>query len=73
MSSKTKIIGFATLRGGTVVGDHDVILALDGERIRLGHIGEDRSIYANGALKAALWCQGRAPGHYAMADVLGLG
>lgn len=65
-------IGFATLRGGTVVGDHDVILALDGERLRLGHVGEDRAIYANGAVAAALWCAGRAPGHYTMSDVLGL-
>lgn len=66
-------IGFATLRGGTVIGEHEIILALDGERLRLGHIGETRAIYANGAIAAALWCEGRAPGLYTMAHVLGLG
>lgn len=65
-------IGFATLRGGTVVGEHDVIFALNGERLRLGHIGEDRAIYATGAVEAAIWCKGRPPGHYSMSDVLGL-
>lgn len=65
-------IGFATLRGGTVVGEHEVILALDGERVRLGHVGEDRAIYGNGAVQAALWTAGRPPGLYGMADVLGL-
>ena len=65
-------IGFAALRGGTVVGDHSVILAGPGERIELVHRAEDRSIFANGALRAALWARGRQPGYYAMADVLGL-
>jgi 4-hydroxy-tetrahydrodipicolinate reductase len=65
-------IGFATLRGGTVVGDHQVIFAGAGERIELGHRAEDRSVFARGALKAALWGHGRKPGHYNMADVLGL-
>ena len=65
-------IGFASLRGGTVVGDHDVILAGPHERIVLRHVAEDRGIFANGALQAARWGQGKKPGLYAMADVLGL-
>jgi 4-hydroxy-tetrahydrodipicolinate reductase len=65
-------IGFASLRGGSVVGDHSVILAGDGERIEIRHIAEDRGIFAKGALKAALWGQGRKPGLYSMRDVLGL-
>jgi 4-hydroxy-tetrahydrodipicolinate reductase len=65
-------IGFASLRGGTVVGEHDVIFAGDGERVVLRHVAEDRAIFANGALAAAKWGQGKKPGLYAMADVLGL-
>jgi 4-hydroxy-tetrahydrodipicolinate reductase len=65
-------IGFASLRGGSVAGDHMVILAADGERIELGHRAEDRSIFARGAVKAALWLAGQKPGRYTMADVLGL-
>lgn len=65
-------IGFATLRGGTVVGDHKVIFAGAGERLELAHIAEDRSLFAQGAIKAALWGRGRPPGLYSMADVLGL-
>ena len=65
-------IGFATLRGGTVVGDHQVVLALDGERVTLGHVAEDRAIFAGGAVAAALWVRNRPPGLYGMADVLGL-
>ncbi|MBI1328958.1 MAG: 4-hydroxy-tetrahydrodipicolinate reductase [Alphaproteobacteria bacterium] len=65
-------IGFASLRGGTVVGEHKVILAGPHERIELGHIAEDRSIFANGALAAARWGHGKKPGLYSMADVLGL-
>jgi len=65
-------IGFAALRGGSVVGDHTVILAGPGERIELSHRAEDRTIFARGALRAALWARGRKPGLYAMADVLGL-
>lgn len=65
-------IGFAALRGGDVVGEHDVIFAADGERIVLRHIASDRAIFARGALKAALWGQGRGPGAYDMLDVLGL-
>ncbi len=65
-------IGFASLRGGTVIGEHQVILAGPQERIVLGHVAEDRAIFAHGALAAAQWGQGRKPGLYAMADVLGL-
>jgi 4-hydroxy-tetrahydrodipicolinate reductase len=65
-------IGFATLRGGTVVGDHSVIFAGPSERIELAHRAEDRMIFARGAVKAALWARGQKPGLYAMADVLGL-
>lgn len=65
-------IGFAALRGGTVVGDHTVIFAGEGERIELSHRAEDRAIFARGALKAALWARGRKPGLYSMANVLGL-
>ncbi|HEY5225579.1 MAG TPA: 4-hydroxy-tetrahydrodipicolinate reductase [Methylovirgula sp.] len=66
-------IGFATLRGGTVVGDHMVMFAGPGERLELVHRAEDRGIFARGALHAARWAQGRKPGLYSMADVLGLG
>ena len=65
-------IGFASLRGGTVVGEHEVILAGAGERVVLSHIAEDRAIFARGAVAAALWGQGRKPGLYTMADVLDL-
>jgi 4-hydroxy-tetrahydrodipicolinate reductase len=65
-------IGFATLRGGTVVGDHSVIFAGAAERIELAHKAEDRMIFARGALKAALWARGQKPGLYSMADALGL-
>ena len=65
-------IGFAVLRGGDVVSDHRVIFASDGERVELTHVATSREIYARGALRAALWAQGRPPGLYSMADVLGL-
>jgi 4-hydroxy-tetrahydrodipicolinate reductase len=65
-------IGFASLRGGTVVGDHTVVLAGPQERIELTHKAEDRMIFARGALAAARWGQGKKPGLYAMNDVLGL-
>ncbi len=65
-------IGFAAIRGGDVVGEHDVIFAGPGERIVLRHLATDRAIFARGALAAALWGQGREPGEYSMADVLGL-
>lgn len=68
----TGTIGFATLRGGSVVGDHEVILAGPGERITLSHRAENRSIFARGAVAAALWARGRKPGLYSMRDVLGL-
>ncbi|MCB1521430.1 MAG: 4-hydroxy-tetrahydrodipicolinate reductase [Hyphomicrobiaceae bacterium] len=65
-------IGMQSLRGGSVVGDHTVIFAGDGERIELTHIASDRSIFARGAVKAALWGRGRGPGLFAMSNVLGL-
>jgi 4-hydroxy-tetrahydrodipicolinate reductase len=65
-------IGFAALRGGDVVGEHDVIFAGMGERIVLRHIASDRMIFARGAVKAALWGRSRKPGEYSMIDVLGL-
>lgn len=65
-------IGFASLRGGTAVGDHTVTLAGPYERIELTHRAEDRMIFAKGALAAARWGQGKKPGLYAMRDVLGL-
>jgi 4-hydroxy-tetrahydrodipicolinate reductase len=64
-------IGFATLRGGNVVGEHSVVFAADGERVVLSHIATDRGIFARGAVKAALWGRGKGPGLYSMADVLG--
>lgn len=69
---KSGDIGFQSLRGGSVVGDHTVIFAGDGERIELTHIAQDRSIFARGAVKAALWGQGKKPGVYSMLDVLGI-
>ncbi|PWE29398.1 4-hydroxy-tetrahydrodipicolinate reductase [Maritimibacter sp. 55A14] len=65
-------IGFSAIRGGDVVGEHDVIFAAEGERIRLSHIASDRRLFARGAVRAALWGQGRKPGEYSMLDVLGL-
>lgn len=65
-------IGFATLRGGTVVGDHTVVFAGEGERIEITHRAQDRSIFARGAVKAAMWGQGKGPGLFSMIDVLGL-
>jgi 4-hydroxy-tetrahydrodipicolinate reductase len=65
-------IGFASLRGGTVAGEHSVIFAGQAERIELTHRAEDRALFAKGALRAALWAHDRQPGYYTMADVLGL-
>jgi 4-hydroxy-tetrahydrodipicolinate reductase len=65
-------IGFASLRGGSVTGDHSVIFAGPMERIELTHRAEDRTMFAQGAVKAALWARGKEPGFYTMADVLGL-
>ena len=65
-------IGFATLRGGDVVGEHKVIFAAEGERVELGHKASNREVFARGALRAAHWARGKAPGIYSMKDVLGL-
>jgi 4-hydroxy-tetrahydrodipicolinate reductase len=65
-------IGFATLRGGSVVGEHTVMFAGPAERIELTHKAESRDIFARGAVKAALWAIDKKPGLYSMADVLGL-
>ena len=65
-------IGFATLRGGSVIGEHSVILAGEGEQVTLSHSATDRSIFARGAVTAALWARGQKPGLYSMLDVLGL-
>lgn len=65
-------IGFHAIRGGDIVGEHDVLFAAPGERIVLRHIASDRAVFARGALKAALWGLGRKPGEYDMLDVLGL-
>ena len=65
-------IGFASLRGGSVIGDHLVVFASEGERIELGHRGDNRSIFAKGAVRAAMWLAGKPPGRYSMAEVLGL-
>lgn len=65
-------IGFAALRGGSVVGDHSVVFAGDMERVVLSHIAEDRAIFAKGAVAAAKWGVGKGPGFFTMADVLGL-
>lgn len=65
-------IGLASLRGGTVAGDHMVVFAGNGERIELGHRAEDRAIFAHGAITAALWLAGKPAGRYSMADVLGM-
>ncbi|MGE0006937.1 MAG: 4-hydroxy-tetrahydrodipicolinate reductase [Parvibaculaceae bacterium] len=65
-------VGFAALRGGSVVGEHSVIFAGPAERIELTHKAESRDIFARGAVRAALWAGDRKPGLYSMADVLGL-
>jgi 4-hydroxy-tetrahydrodipicolinate reductase len=65
-------IGFSAIRGGDIVGEHDVIFAGEGERVILRHVATDRTIFARGALRAALWGQGKKPGQYDMMDVLGI-
>jgi 4-hydroxy-tetrahydrodipicolinate reductase len=65
-------IGFSAIRGGDVIGEHDVIFAGEGERVILRHVATDRMIFARGAVKAALWGQDKGPGLFGMADVLGL-
>ncbi|WP_108500825.1 4-hydroxy-tetrahydrodipicolinate reductase [Paracoccus indicus] len=69
---ETGSIGFSAIRGGDVVGEHDVIFAADGERIVLRHLATDRAIFARGAIRAAIWGQDKGPGEYDMNDVLGL-
>jgi 4-hydroxy-tetrahydrodipicolinate reductase len=69
---KPGAIGFSAIRGGDIIGEHDVIFAGEGERIILRHIASDRSLFAKGALRAALWGQDKKPGEYDMLDVLGL-
>lgn len=65
-------IGFATVRGGDVVGDHTVLFLADGERVEITHRASSRLAFARGAVRAAIWLAGRQPGHYDMRDVLGL-
>jgi len=65
-------IGFAALRGGSVIGEHDVVFASGSERLTLSHKAENRSLFAEGAVKAALWLSTQKPGRYNMLDVLGL-
>ncbi|RYD92129.1 MAG: 4-hydroxy-tetrahydrodipicolinate reductase [Sphingomonadales bacterium] len=65
-------IGYASLRGGSVAGDHMVVFAAESERIELGHRAENRGIFARGAVKACLWMKGKPAGRYSMGDVLGL-
>jgi 4-hydroxy-tetrahydrodipicolinate reductase len=65
-------IGFATLRGGSVVGEHTVIFASDTERLEITHKASDRGLFAQGAVKAALWGRGKGPGRFDMMDVLAL-
>lgn len=67
-----RTIGFATVRGGDVVGDHTVMFLGEGERVEISHKASSRTNFARGALRAALWLRGRAPGLYEMRDVLGL-
>lgn len=65
-------IGFATLRGGAVIGDHSVMFASEGERLELTHRAQDRSLFASGAVKAAIWAKDKPAGLYSMRDVLGI-
>lgn len=69
---QTGTIGFSTLRGGSVIGEHSVLFAGEGETITLSHSANDRSLFANGALVAARWAGDKEPGLYSMRDVLGL-
>jgi 4-hydroxy-tetrahydrodipicolinate reductase len=64
-------IGFATLRGGSVIGEHSVIFAGPAERVEFRHVADDRALFAEGAVRAALWAKDQKPGFYSMADVLG--
>jgi len=67
-----RTIGFSTVRGGDIVGDHTLMFAGIGERVELTHKASSRATFAQGALRAAKWLQGREPGLYDMRDVLGL-
>jgi 4-hydroxy-tetrahydrodipicolinate reductase len=69
---KTGDIGFATLRGGAVIGDHTVMFSSDAERIEITHKAQSREMFARGAVRAALWAKDQKPGIYDMHDVLGL-
>ncbi len=69
---KAGTIGFASLRGGTVAGDHSVHFLADNERLTFSHLAENRAIFAKGAIRAAQWLLGRKPGRYTMPEVLGL-
>ena len=62
----------ASVRGGSVIGDHNVVFASEGERIELAHLAQDRSIFAKGAVRAAMWIARQPAGRYRMGDVLGL-
>ena len=72
LNASLRLVWFSAIRGGDIVGEHDVLFAGEGERIILRHVATDRTIFARGALKAALWGQGQKPGRYDMMDVLGL-
>ncbi len=65
-------IGFTAIRGGDIVGEHDVLFAAAGERIVLRHVATDRAVFARGAVKAAIWAKDKPAGEYSMLDVLGL-
>lgn len=67
-----KAIGFSTIRAGDIVGEHTVMFADEGERIEISHKASSRMTFANGAVRAAVWLEGRKPGFYDMQDVLGL-
>ena len=67
-----RTIGFSTVRGGDVVGDHTVMFLGEGERVEISHKASSRMNFANGAVRAATWLHGRAPGLYSMRDVLGI-
>lgn len=69
---KSGAIGFSSVRGGDIIGEHDVIFAAAGERIVLRHVATDRALFARGALRAVLWGQNQKPGEYDMMDVLGI-
>ncbi len=65
-------MGFHSVRGGDIVGEHSVMYIGERERISLGHVAQDRALFAEGALRAARWIVGKSPGVYTMTDVLGL-